>query len=605
MSDRLATAIQTAQAQGLLPADAVPPDADARPWPVVLLTALGAWLAAGPLLGVVGMLLGPLLSAGVGPYIVGALVLGGAVVVLRSPGLPIFVEQLAVPALLTGGGTLAFGLFRDLPPQLAAGLLALLALAIGRLVQHAWLRVLLGAAAAALAGFALVPERLLEASRLPHLVFWLMLHGLLAAWLGALALQRSVFNQGRDAPAAAAVESIGAGWLLVTLAGLAWLAGMTMLVGGSTGGGLVGAVVSELGPRARQAHGVIEAGSAVLAAGAAAFLGWRAPGLRSAPALCVAAVITALAWLMPTLGGVCVVLAVTLATQRWRLGGAAAVALAWIIGGFYYQLQWTLADKGLMLLAAGALLAALAWWKMRRSAAGTVPAQATCPAPGTSAAPAAAASAPQPPSRATGVTDAQASGAQAPSAAPPAQETARMPALPAATGRRPALLIAVAGVATLAVANLAIWQKETLIATGRPVFVELAPVDPRSLMQGDYMRLNFRLPDSPVPVGALRGAARPVAVGRLDERGIVRFSRMDTGLGDAAGSAAAANEGPEVRIRLAPKDGRWTLVTDAWFFSEGDGRRWEAARYGEFRVGADGQALLVGLADAQLQRIGR
>jgi uncharacterized membrane-anchored protein len=45
------------------------------------------------------------------------------------------------------------------------------------------------------------------------------------------------------------------------------------------------------------------------------------------------------------------------------------------------------------------------------------------------------------------------------------------------------------------------------------------------------------------------------------------------------------------------------LVSDAWFFQEGDGERWEAARYGEFRVMPDGRALLVGLADVQLKAI--
>ena len=48
-------------------------------------------------------------------------------------------------------------------------------------------------------------------------------------------------------------------------------------------------------------------------------------------------------------------------------------------------------------------------------------------------------------------------------------------------------------------------------------------------------------------------------------------------------------------ITLTPKNGRWTLVTDAWFFKEGEAPRWAAARFGEFRVTADGQALLVGL----------
>ena len=54
---------------------------------------------------------------------------------------------------------------------------------------------------------------------------------------------------------------------------------------------------------------------------------------------------------------------------------------------------------------------------------------------------------------------------------------------------------------------------------------------------------------------------------------------------------------------MTPKGGRWTLVTDAWFFREGDGERWQKARYGEFRVAPDGRALLVGMADAELKPI--
>ena len=42
----------------------------------------------------------------------------------------------------------------------------------------------------------------------------------------------------------------------------------------------------------------------------------------------------------------------------------------------------------------------------------------------------------------------------------------------------------------LAVAS-GIWQREQLLGSGRVVILELAPVDPRSLMQGDYMALTF------------------------------------------------------------------------------------------------------------------
>ena len=148
-------------------------------------------------------------------------------------------------------------------------------------------------------------------------------------------------------------------------------------------------------------------------------------------------------------------------------------------------------------------------------------------------------------------------------------------------------------IAVLAVANFAIWQKEDLIANGRPVFIELAPVDPRSLMQGDFMRLNFRVPgDVHAGVGGALSAMRPRVVAQLDPRGVATLLRIDDG------AALAADQ---LRIELTPKAGRWTLVSDAWFFKEGEAKRWEGAKYGEFRVEPGGRALLVGLRGAKLE----
>jgi uncharacterized membrane-anchored protein len=44
-------------------------------------------------------------------------------------------------------------------------------------------------------------------------------------------------------------------------------------------------------------------------------------------------------------------------------------------------------------------------------------------------------------------------------------------------------------------------------------------------------------------------------------------------------------------------------VTDAWFFAEGEESRWSRARFGEFRVGAEGKALLVGLRGERLETL--
>jgi len=75
-----------------------------RPWSVVVLTALGAWLSLLPLIGVLALLFGEAWRSGPGPYVFGALLLGGGVTVVRSRGLSLFVEQLAWPVLLWAWG---------------------------------------------------------------------------------------------------------------------------------------------------------------------------------------------------------------------------------------------------------------------------------------------------------------------------------------------------------------------------------------------------------------------------------------------------------------------------------------------------------------------
>lgn len=538
MTQTLDAVIRAARAEGLLPPEATAPQIETRPWPVVVLTALGAWLAALPLFSVIGLLLGDLAARGLGTHLVGLLLLAGSVIVLRRPEVPIFVEQLAVPALLAGAGTLAYGLARDLPDQAAFALLALLALGLAALIDRPWLRVLAGAAAATCAGLALWPGRLWHAPSLP--AWWMVLHVVFGLWLLALAAQRRL-RQG-----ATLLESAGTGWLLATLTGLAAYSGMAFLAPGVLGGGLVGAVAMGLaGSLPATAMGWLQHSvSATLAlAGAAVLtrawptLGTRSPWSGQLAALCLAA----LAFFIPTLGAALLALALLLGTRRWQLAGAAGLAAVWMLGSFYYALAWPLAQKAVVLVACGAALGALAWWTLRDG----TPTQTGPTAPRS------------------------------------------LPAMAA---------VALNVLATVVVAQGAIREKEGLIARGRPVYVPLAPVDPRSLMQGDYMRLNFAVPGSAIrnETGLMSGE-RPHVVARLDARGVATLVRLQQ-----PGEALGADE---LRMELTPKNGQWTLVTDAWFFREGDASRWQVARFGEFRVGADSRALLVGLADDKLGAI--
>ena len=95
-------------------------------------------------------------------------------------------------------------------------------------------------------------------------------------------------------------------------------------------------------------------------------------------------------------------------------------------------------------------------------------------------------------------------------------------------------------------------------------------------------------------MGGLLTAQRPHVVARRDARGVATLLRIDDG---------APLGADELRIELTPKDGRWILVSDAWFFKEGDAKRWQAAKYGEFRVEPGGRALLVGLRGEKLEAL--
>jgi uncharacterized membrane-anchored protein len=50
-------------------------------------------------------------------------------------------------------------------------------------------------------------------------------------------------------------------------------------------------------------------------------------------------------------------------------------------------------------------------------------------------------------------------------------------------------------------------------------------------------------------------------------------------------------------LQFTPRKGSYTVATDAWFFPEGQGKKFEAARFGVFKLNASGQALMVGMAE--------
>ena len=64
-----------------------------------------------------------------------------------------------------------------------------------------------------------------------------------------------------------------------------------------------------------------------------------------------------------------------------------------------------------------------------------------------------------------------------------------------------AFIFWIGAVAIFCVINGMIAHKEATVRNGTRMDVELAPRDPRSLMQGDYMALRYRMDDAPGVLG--------------------------------------------------------------------------------------------------------
>jgi uncharacterized membrane-anchored protein len=149
---------------------------------------------------------------------------------------------------------------------------------------------------------------------------------------------------------------------------------------------------------------------------------------------------------------------------------------------------------------------------------------------------------------------------------------------------------------TLVVANWAILGKERILSSGQTVLIQLAPRDPRSLLQGDYMALRYVLAEEIMRRLDAPFSATGAAVVRLDANGVAEFVR----LADAADALAE----DERLLGYRKRGASLRLAGEAFFFEEGQQALYENARYGELRVDTRGNGVLVGLRDAEFNVLG-
>ena len=141
--------------------------------------------------------------------------------------------------------------------------------------------------------------------------------------------------------------------------------------------------------------------------------------------------------------------------------------------------------------------------------------------------------------------------------------------------------------------NWSVYQKEQTLKDGQLVLLQLAPVDPRSLMQGDYMRLNDKEASSDLLDE--QTDTRGYAILRTDSNQVGEIVRLQNALEPV--------NSDELVIKYKIVHHRLFLGAESFFFEEGQDTLYQKAIYGGLKVNDKGQNLLVGLYDKDFHRI--
>lgn len=177
------------------------------------------------------------------------------------------------------------------------------------------------------------------------------------------------------------------------------------------------------------------------------------------------------------------------------------------------------------------------------------------------------------------------------------------------------LLLAIVGLIVVLVAvNLGIKKYETHLATAEKVLLPLAPVDPRSLMQGDYMALNYAISEQIMAAIEKQLATtedqQPIeSLYSLSQDGLVVIKKDTQGVGHFVRLVSPSEEDQlslakeELLLAYRLRQGQLKIATNAFFFQEGQAAAFEQAKYGLFRVNDKGDPLLTDMVNGDFEVI--
>jgi uncharacterized membrane-anchored protein len=137
-----------------------------------------------------------------------------------------------------------------------------------------------------------------------------------------------------------------------------------------------------------------------------------------------------------------------------------------------------------------------------------------------------------------------------------------------------------------------VFDKEQHLQHGAVVKLQLAPVDPRSLLQGDYVRLRYEISD----VGNWNDQGNVQVILRKDKEGVYRFAGIYS-INGKRDEQYVRQEG-DVLLNGKMKGDSIIYGIESYFIPEGTGMNvQERARYAYVRVSKTGDALLEKISD--------
>jgi len=145
--------------------------------------------------------------------------------------------------------------------------------------------------------------------------------------------------------------------------------------------------------------------------------------------------------------------------------------------------------------------------------------------------------------------------------------------------------------------NLMIFQKQQLLKSGETVYFSIAPADPRSLMQGDYMTFRYKIEDEINNSKLTSNENKGYLVIAYDDERIGHFVRF------YQGEKLAANEKLIKYLHNPQSILGYTIKPHTFFFQEKLQENFQKAQFAIFHYQGNKDYLLVGLADGDKKRI--